>query len=408
MGASMAGLCAARVLADRFDHVTVLDRDELPSGPSWRKQVPQGRHPHLLLAAGARLIEGWFPGISDELYAKGAVEVDLAADFHWHQGGGVARRPPSSLVGPSMSRPLLEWTVRQRLERSHQRHHPRHGLRRPDSTSIRAAPESPPSSSDSGESLPCDFVVDASGRQAHSVEWLAALGYPAPQVSRVEIDTRYVTQETAAQRPARCATGRQRPSSTRPRPGASRWRSPSRTTAGWSSSVGCTARWHRTPTTIGSATPRPSPTRSSPTSSRASEPLGDAVTHRFPASQRRHVERLKRFPLGWVLLGDAIGSFNPIYGQGMTSAAMQASALGDALDRSRRIDARLTRRYFKAAGRIVNARVVHRRRQRLRLRRHHRSEATRYRSHQPIHGQGDRRRPHTTTPSPFASTKSSP
>src|SRR5688500_4845910 len=58
VGASMAGLCAARVLADRFGRVVVLDRDALPDGPEARGQVPQGRHPHLLLAAGARLLEG--------------------------------------------------------------------------------------------------------------------------------------------------------------------------------------------------------------------------------------------------------------------------------------------------------------------------------------------------------------
>ena len=132
IGASMAGLCAARVLADRFDHVTVVDRDTLPDAPTWRSQVPQGRHPHLLLARGARLLEGWFPGIVDELYAGGAVEIDLAADMHWYQGGGVARRPPSSLRGPSMSRPFLEWTVRTRLAALLQRHHPRrHQHRRP-------------------------------------------------------------------------------------------------------------------------------------------------------------------------------------------------------------------------------------------------------------------------------------
>ena len=65
IGASMAGLGAARVLADRFDRVTVLDRDTLPDSPCWRNQVPQGCHPHLRLAAGARLLEGWFPGIID-------------------------------------------------------------------------------------------------------------------------------------------------------------------------------------------------------------------------------------------------------------------------------------------------------------------------------------------------------
>ena len=67
----------------------------------------------------------------------------------------------------------------------------------------------------------------------------------------------------------------------------------------------------------------------------SSEPLGPPVTHRFPANQRRHVERMRRFPLGWVLLGDAISSFDPVYGQGITSAAMQADALAGALTRRR-------------------------------------------------------------------------
>lgn len=85
-----------------------------------------------------------------------------------------------------------------------------------------------------------------------------------------------------------------------------------------------------------------------------SEPVGEAATHRFPSSQRRHVERMKRFPFGWILVGDAVGSFNPIYGQGMTSAALQVEALAAALDRAGAIDRTFTRRYFKAAGRIVN------------------------------------------------------
>ncbi len=86
-----------------------------------------------------------------------------------------------------------------------------------------------------------------------------------------------------------------------------------------------------------------------------SQPLGEPVAHRFPSSQRRHVERLKRFPLGWVLVGDAIGSFNPIYGQGMTCAALQAAALCGALDRTGAIDQTFARRYFKDASRIVDS-----------------------------------------------------
>ena len=85
-----------------------------------------------------------------------------------------------------------------------------------------------------------------------------------------------------------------------------------------------------------------------------SEPLTEPVTHRFPANTRRHVERMRRFPLGWVLLGDAVCSFNPIYGQGMTTAAQQADALARQLDRAGAIDRSFARAYFKAASRTVN------------------------------------------------------
>ncbi len=87
----------------------------------------------------------------------------------------------------------------------------------------------------------------------------------------------------------------------------------------------------------------------------ASQPLADPVAHRFPSNQRRHLDRLRRFPLGWVLLGDAVASFNPVYGQGMTSAAQQAEALGACLDHTASLDLAFARRYFGAAARTVAA-----------------------------------------------------
>jgi hypothetical protein len=83
----------------------------------------------------------------------------------------------------------------------------------------------------------------------------------------------------------------------------------------------------------------------------AGEALDDVATHAFPASRRRRYERLARFPRGLVALGDAISSFNPVYGQGMSVAALQAVALQQALTSGER---RLTERYFKASGRIVD------------------------------------------------------
>ena len=352
IGASMAGLCAARVLADRFDQVTVVDRDTLPDAPTWRGQVPQGRHPHLLLARGARLLEGWFPGIIGELYAGGAVEIDLAADMLWYQGGGVARRPQSSLRGPAMSRPFLEWSVRMRLTALTNvtilGDTNIAGLEL-DPTRRRVVAARPTD----GHHLPCDLLVDASGRHAHSLRWLEQLGYAPPDVSRVHIDTRYMTQQLRrSDDPARdwkAAGVIDDPTTKRlamalPIEG-DRWLVMFGGVHGETAPTDPDER-------LDYARSLPSPVIADLLAT--CEPLDQPTTHRFPSSQRRHVERLKQFPLGWVLLGDAIGSFNPIYGQGMTVTAQQAAALGEALDRNGRIDRAFARRYFKTASGTVN------------------------------------------------------
>lgn len=170
VGASMAGLCAARAVSPRFREVLVLDRDELPDGPTPRTRVPQGQQPHLLLNAGARALEEWFPGLCAELLAAGAVDIDLCADFLWHQSGDVQRRPKSSLRGPAMSRPLLEHTVRQRVLRlpnvKIQPRTPVAGLRADDHASRITG-----ILLQDGSAIDADLVIDASGRQARTLRW---------------------------------------------------------------------------------------------------------------------------------------------------------------------------------------------------------------------------------------------
>jgi len=352
LGASMAGLCAARVLSERFDEVVVVDRDALPDGPQWRKQVPQGRQPHLLLVAGARILEGWFPGLIDELEAAGAVDVDLCADLFWYQGGGVFRRPQSPLRGPAMSRPLLEDTVRRRVEALG-------NVTIRNETTVSGLVTDAANTRVTGARLgdatiaPCDLLVDSGGRQAPSLAWVTELGYPAPTRDLVEVDIRYVSRTfRRADVPARDWKGVGvigEPASKRiamalPLEGK-RW-------------IVAFGGYHgeSAPTTdeafLAYARSLPSPAIAEIIE--ASDPLTETVTHRFPASQRRRVEKLRRFPLGWVLTGDAVASFNPLYGQGMTCAAQQAEALGASLDRSGVIDRRFARRFFRATGRIVN------------------------------------------------------
>jgi len=115
IGASMAGLLAARALADFYDTVTVLERDTFPLSDLPRKGVPQGRHAHGLLARGRSVIEQFFPGWTDEVVASGGVRGDIASDVSWVGHGVTLKSAPSDLIGLLASRPVLEGHVRRRL-----------------------------------------------------------------------------------------------------------------------------------------------------------------------------------------------------------------------------------------------------------------------------------------------------
>src|SRR6266508_3836452 len=115
IGASMAGLVAARVLADHFERVTVVERDRLPSEPVLRAGVPQARHVHVLLLSGARLLERLFPGLDDQLAAAGCPRLDWTSDVWLYNFGAWKPPVPSGLTTHACSRELLEWTVRGRL-----------------------------------------------------------------------------------------------------------------------------------------------------------------------------------------------------------------------------------------------------------------------------------------------------
>ncbi len=115
VGASMSGLLSARVLTEAFDRVTVVDRDELPGEVAARRGVPQGRHPHGLLARGLEVLEELFPGLTHELVEQGAAVGDMQRDVRWYNDGHLLSQSPIGMQGIAMSRPLLEDRVRARV-----------------------------------------------------------------------------------------------------------------------------------------------------------------------------------------------------------------------------------------------------------------------------------------------------
>ncbi len=350
IGAGIAGLCAARTLADRFEQVLVLDRDELPDAPVVRRGVTQGGHGHVLLVSGQRALGELFPGLMDELVEAGGVRFDPGTDLSFYRFGSIWPPVPSELRLVTFSRPLLELAIRRRVAAL-----PQVSFRDKVSVSALQGADGRVTGArlDDGEVIETDLIVDCTGRGARSNHWLAALGFPAPRVEEVKVGVGYATR-FYRRSPGDLATGSAVFSLPSP---------PEDKRAGlalpvegdrWLISLG---GWHDDfPRDLPAfeqharALPHPGIARLV----ERCEPLTDLSVVHYPASRRRYFEELSEVPGGYLALGDAICSFNPIYGQGMTCAALEAVELGKLLDGAGSTPGQeLATRYYQQAARIV-------------------------------------------------------
>jgi 2-polyprenyl-6-methoxyphenol hydroxylase-like FAD-dependent oxidoreductase len=355
LGASMAGLLAAQVLGDSYGQVTVVDRDELPEAAMHRRGVPHGRHLHALAARGQQALEELFCGLTAELVADGVPAGDMLADTRLFFSGHRLRQAPTGLGLLCASRPVLEGRVRARVRalpnvRFIDRCDVVGLATTPDRRRVTGARLLHRADGSAEEVLGADLVVDATGRGARTPAWLEALGYPRPPVAQVRVGLGYATRIYRLPPDAlggdlavlQAATPRH------PRAGAlqvlegDRWMV---TLAGIlgdhppTDPVGFLdfARSLRFPDIYQAV--------------RDAEPLDDPVAFRFPASVRHRYEKLDRFPDGLLVMGDAVASFNPIYGQGMSVAALEALALRRHLEHG---TAPRPRRWFRELARVVD------------------------------------------------------
>jgi 2-polyprenyl-6-methoxyphenol hydroxylase-like FAD-dependent oxidoreductase len=332
IGAGMGGLAAAKAIAPYFQQVTVLERDALPEAAAPRIGTPQARHAHALLSSGEQALEELFPGIGSDFRNAGAVILRGQDVLFERPGYDPFPRRDFGFETISLSRPAIERVCRRRLE----------GELNVDIRSL-ARVVGLVSSPDRGavtavqyedergavHEFAVDLVVDASGRAIPTLSFLDCIGSPKPKQTEIGVDVGYASAIFEPSDASRDWMGLFH-FGMPPGEGRGALIFPIEN-GGWMVSIGRRPSGEM-PSDIESLVvyTRTLRTPTAWEALRTAKPVTDVARYGFPASLRRHFHELD-LPRGLVPIADSICRFNPLFGQGMSVAAMEAITLGKLL-----------------------------------------------------------------------------
>lgn len=351
VGGSVGGLMAAFGAAEAFERVTIIERDELLEGAEPRKGVPQGRQPHACLPIGLAMVGEFIPDLQEQLVQAGCPVLDEIRDIPYVSSEGWRLRIDGPVESVGFRRPLFEWVIRRNLLAL-----PNVAVRVGSVVALEAKDETVAGVRlQSGEMIAADLVIDASGRGSQAPRWMEELGYEAPEEWHVRAYMGYAAQ--LVRLPEGAFPEEALGLAAMPYPGHHTGGILFPQDNGLHMMLGVGMMKNYPPgereALLDYLDQAPTPVLGQ--IARISEPVSEVATYRVNGNQLRRWDQLDRRPDGFVVTGDAVASFNPIYAQGMSQAAQGGISLRDALRNENRDPRPLVLRFQESLAQFTDA-----------------------------------------------------